>query len=270
VSAIVVRSLRSVRARENDPGRDGTLGERGSGSPRGRETSRSRASILGATHFGRILRPVRVDRTGSKPVTTIVLAVLAVALAAGALRLAFPPRPKMPSAAELERAHIESIIVGYNRALAEGYRRLNMSGLRQFATTDQATSEYSHMAALGEAHIRLDSQLQDIRVQQASFTGTDTAQATTVERWFYRQISIDTTKALAEDVTNYKLRYDLTLIGSDWLVGRIVAIETSEGVRPPGSTLPTNAAPFEMNKHGPVYQAPRGIKHPKAVPETGR
>ena len=58
---------------------------------------------------------------------------------------------------------VKDTILRYNKLLTGGYSKMNMTPLREVATLEQSIRVYDHMAALGEAGIRMESQLVDIK-----------------------------------------------------------------------------------------------------------
>lgn len=79
---------------------------------------------------------------------------------------------------------VRATVVRYNRLLAEGYRLMDMSALREVATEFQAETEYIHMSAVGEGGVRLLPQLISEEFVDISVEGT-AAVVVTRETWDY-------------------------------------------------------------------------------------
>lgn len=121
---------------------------------------------------------------------------------------------------------VQHVVVRYNAALAEGFRRMDMNALSSVATKDQATSEYYQMAALGEGKVQLIASLTDIRFTSTRITGDAKAVVETEEIWDYQQVSTETSAVVrVEKDVRYLLRYDLVREGGRWFVDKVTDIE---------------------------------------------
>jgi len=128
---------------------------------------------------------------------------------------------------EKDVQEVKSTILRYNQLLAEGYSRMNMTPLQEVATLDQATKVYHHMAALGEAKIRMESQLVGIEFLDIQFPGKDSARVKSKEKWNYVHISIGS-KMPAQGVVQgliYNLSYNLVKKNGRWLVSSVSVLE---------------------------------------------
>jgi hypothetical protein len=112
----------------------------------------------------------------------------------------------------------------YNALLAQGYRNLNMTGLQEVASKDEAEKAYVHMAALSEGKSRLISQLNKISYLSLEFPTPDSCRLATDERWDFAQEDL-ASGARSEEQKNflYHVHYDLERQGGHWLVTRVVA-----------------------------------------------
>jgi hypothetical protein len=131
---------------------------------------------------------------------------------------------------EKDTRAVKDTILRYTQLLAEGYSRMNITPLQEVATLDQATKVYHHMAALGEAKIRMESNLVGIEFSDIQFPGKDLAKVKTRERWNYVHISIDT-KMPGQTVVqglSYKLSYELVKKDSRWFVSSISVLEENK------------------------------------------
>ena len=129
--------------------------------------------------------------------------------------------------AEKNVPEVKNTILRYNQLLAEGYARMNMTPLQEVATLEQATKVYHHMAALGEAKIRMESKLAGIEFLDIQFPGKDSARVKTKEKWNYVHISIGS-KMPAQTVVQgliYNLSYDLIKKNGKWLVSSVSVVE---------------------------------------------
>lgn len=87
---------------------------------------------------------------------------------------------------------VKDTILRYNRLLAEGYAKTDMTPLQKVATQEQAEKVYNHMAALGEAKIRMESELVDIDFLDVKLSEENVVQVKTRETWNYTHVNIDT------------------------------------------------------------------------------
>lgn len=127
---------------------------------------------------------------------------------------------------------IRRVIEQYNERLSEGYRSLDMDGMRSVATQLQAEDEYIHMSSLAEGGVRLDPELQDLEFLVVSVEST-TATAETRETWDYRHYARADGKLVQEqqDLV-YHLAWDLERDGNRWLVSEVRAVSATSAVEP--------------------------------------
>ena len=156
------------------------------------------------------------------------IALVAVAVVAAAA-LGCTPTPGFSP----EEQAIRSTIERYNSALADGYRALNMSRMKEVATKLQSEDEYIHMSSLAEGGIRLDSELMDLKFIKMSIE-TTSAQVETRETWDYRHYSRQTGELVLEQKSLvYDLAYDLEKQADDgWLVSDVRAISATTTMEP--------------------------------------
>jgi len=131
---------------------------------------------------------------------------------------------------EKDTQQVKDTILKYNQLLAEGYARMNMTPLREVATEEHAQKVYHHMAALGEAKIRMESRLVDIEFSDIQFPKKDFAKVKTKERWNYTHINIDS-KMPAQTVVQgllYRLSYGLVKKDGRWFVSSISVLEENK------------------------------------------
>ena len=124
---------------------------------------------------------------------------------------------------------VKDTILRYNQLLAEGYANMNMSPLREVATADQAGKEYRHMAALGEAKIKMEAALKSVEFVGIVVSRDGTASAITKEVWDYTHLLVRTRTQVAKqkDVV-YALKYELKKENSRWRVASIETIDQKE------------------------------------------
>ena len=121
---------------------------------------------------------------------------------------------------ERDAQEVKDTILRYNKLLSEGYAHLDMTPLREVATEEQAQKAYQHMAALGEAGVRMESNLIDIKFLEIKFPKKNLSEVITKEKWNYSHIKIGT-KMPGQTVVrgvNYKLSYELVRRNEKWLV----------------------------------------------------
>jgi hypothetical protein len=128
---------------------------------------------------------------------------------------------------EKDARAVKDTIVRYNQLLAEGYAGMNMTPLQEVATGGHVQKVYHHMTALGEAKIRMESQLVDIEFVDIQLPKEDSARVKTRERWNYAHINIDT-KMPGQTVVQgliYTLSYELVRKDGRWLVSSVSVLE---------------------------------------------
>jgi hypothetical protein len=131
---------------------------------------------------------------------------------------------------EKEVKEIKDTILRYNHLLAEGYSKMNITPLKEVATEEHALKVYHHMAALGEAKIRMESQLLDIEFSDIQFPKKDFVRVKTREKWNYTHINIGS-KMPGQTVVQsliYKLSYELVKKDSRWFVSSISVLEENK------------------------------------------
>jgi hypothetical protein len=112
---------------------------------------------------------------------------------------------------------------------------MNMTPLQVVATEEQALKAYRHMSALGEAKIRMESQLVDIEFLDIQVTEGGSAKVKTREEWKYSHMNTDTRMPGQSLVTGliYILSYELVRKNGQWLISSVSTIE--EHLTPVGS-----------------------------------
>jgi hypothetical protein len=100
---------------------------------------------------------------------------------------------------------------------------MDMTRLQQVATEAQAIKAYNHMAALGEAKIRMQASLEDIEFKNIELSDKDKAIVRTREAWNYVHESTDTQMPRQTVVEGliYELAYDLVRRDGRWLVSSV-------------------------------------------------
>ena len=122
---------------------------------------------------------------------------------------------------------VKETILKYNRLLAEGYAKMDMTPLKGVATQGQAKKVYNHMAALGEAKIRMESQLVDINFLDVQLLEKNVARLKTKEMWNYTHVNIDTKmpgQTIVEGLI-YALSYELVMEDGQWFVSSVQVLE---------------------------------------------
>ena len=118
-------------------------------------------------------------------------------------------------------------ILRYNQLLAEGYAKMDMTLLQKVATQEQAKKVYNHLAALGEAKIRMESELVDIDFLDVQLPEENVAQVNTRETWNYTHVNIDTKmpgQTIVEGLI-YILSYGLVMEHGQWFVSSVTVLE---------------------------------------------
>ncbi len=139
---------------------------------------------------------------------------------------------------------LKETITRYDALLAEGYMTLNMNPLAQVATEQRATKAYHHMAALGEAGIKMESTLRSLKFVKVKTLSKEKAELKTEEIWDYVYLDIKAGKSLFDNTVTYNLTYDLVKKSERWLVADVTiekAVEkkSSQGIfeRPPHEAI---------------------------------
>ena len=134
-----------------------------------------------------------------------------------------------PTSPDPNTQAVKETILRYNQLLAEGYANMNMNPLQEVATADQAGKEYRHMAALGEAKIRMEALLKSIAFSGIVVFRNGTASAVTNEVWDYTHFDVKTRTPVArqKDVV-YTLKYELKQENRRWVVASIETINQKE------------------------------------------
>lgn len=161
-----------------------------------------------------------------------IACTITIALALGACEAS----PKAPA----ESTIVESTVVRYNRLLAEGYRAMDMTRMRDVADELQAEDEYIHMAAMGEGGVRLLPILKELEFLEMSIEDT-AAYVETRERWDYSHEDRRTREVvLIQRDLIYELAWDLAK-GEDgrWLVTDVRAVEATTTVPPERLGMPS-------------------------------
>jgi hypothetical protein len=131
-----------------------------------------------------------------------------------------------PTSPDPNTQAVKETILRYNQLLAEGYANMNMNPLQEVATADQAGKEYRHMAALGEAKIRMESTLKSIEFTGMTFSGRDEAAVITRETWDYTHIDTGTRAPVkVQKNVSYSLKYTLKKEQVRWLVISVEAVD---------------------------------------------
>src|SRR4030042_2381746 len=128
---------------------------------------------------------------------------------------------------EKDTVAVKDTILKYNQLLSEGYAKMNMTPLREVATDEHALKVYHHMAALGEAKIRMESQLVNIEFLDIQFPQKYSAKVKTKEKWDYTHVNIGTKMPATTVVQGllYKLSYELIKKNGKWLVSSVSVLE---------------------------------------------
>lgn len=123
---------------------------------------------------------------------------------------------------------IEKTIVWYTAFLADCYRSLNTQTLDRVATRKMVDTTYFHMAAIGEAGVKMDSKLKKITFSPLKEIGPDTVEVPAEEDWDYTYWDIMTGKRLFDNTVHYRLTYQLEHKTDKWLVSDVIVNKTEE------------------------------------------
>jgi hypothetical protein len=134
---------------------------------------------------------------------------------------------------------VQHTVLRYTQLLLVGYAQMNVTPLQEVATERQAMRVFNHMAALGSAGIRMESELVDIEFLNIGFPEKSVAKATTRETWNYTHMNTDTEMPNGRPVTGliYTLSYELMRKNGRWLVSSVSTLK--EHNAPAGSDWKT-------------------------------
>lgn len=131
-----------------------------------------------------------------------------------------------------ETQKLKGTIEKYNQLLSEGYKNMNMNPLQEAATKRQAETLYTHMAALGEGQVRMESTLKKIQFSEVQIQQENKATIKTKEVWDFKHTTIDKNKVVLDEKDyEYSITYELVKEGSRWLVSKVVAKEEDSPYR---------------------------------------
>jgi len=84
------------------------------------------------------------------------------------------------------------------------------------------------MAALGEARVKMDAQLLDIKFIDIKDSGKDKREVTTEEKWIYKYTGLDSNKTTDNSSGRYRIKYNLEKRSGNWLITDISVIKAEE------------------------------------------
>lgn len=120
---------------------------------------------------------------------------------------------------------IKATIIRFNQLLSEGYRKMNMNPLQEVATPEQAEKLYSHMAAIGEGRLRMESTLKNISFVKVQNGKDEQATVETKETWDFIHININDGSKFAEERNFiYEMGYTLQKRSGRWIVTNVNTI----------------------------------------------
>ena len=147
-----------------------------------------------------------------------------------------------------EVVQIKGTIMRYNQLLIEGYKNLNMNPLQEVATTEHATELYYHMAALGEADIKMLSTLKKIDFTRVNIVKSDKVVVSTREVWDFVHVDIKTDERVYDEKDFvYEMRYELIKKDGRWLVEKVTAV-SAQSSSPVEKKHPQLDQPPKMRK----------------------
>ncbi|GFO60522.1 lipoprotein [Geomonas silvestris] len=118
-----------------------------------------------------------------------------------------------------EQRQVKAAVMRYTDQLASCYKNMDMNPMQLVATADHAAKLYSHMAALGEGRVRLESKLKTVAFDSISFPKPESAAVRTTETWDFVHVNIDHgQRSLEKKDFPYQVSYELKKEGDRWLV----------------------------------------------------
>lgn len=116
---------------------------------------------------------------------------------------------------------------------------MDMTHLQKVATQEHSQKVYRHMAALGEARIRMQSQLVHIDFLDVQLSEENIAQIKTRETWNYTHVNIDTKmpgQTIVEGLI-YTLSYELVMEHGQWFVSSVTVLEEDRVENPSNGNI---------------------------------
>ena len=139
---------------------------------------------------------------------------------------------------------------------------MNMNPLQEVATQDQAEKLYSHMAAVGEGMLRLDSNLKDISYKKIELPKPDQATVETKEIWDFTHVDIKNNKVFAQEKNFvYEMGYTLGKKNGRWIVTNVVTVSGTST----NTVVPWPKIDRQGNRTYPAGKTPESAK-PAAHP----
>lgn len=127
-----------------------------------------------------------------------------------------------------ESGAVREVVTTYNRLLAQGYSAMNMTPLKEAATEDHAEKVYHHMAAFGEAGIKMIPELKDLNFADIEFLSPDIVTAHTVEVWDYVYVQRESGRQVYDNGVTYRLAYRVVREDGRWKVADVSMEEAKE------------------------------------------
>lgn len=122
---------------------------------------------------------------------------------------------------------IKETIVLYDKLLAEGFSKRDITLLKEVATGSHIGRIEHRMNALHGANRRMDSNLKSIEFLEIEFLSVTSAKAQTRELWDIHHIDVKTQETIKElKDFEYKLNYNLMFRNDKWM---IVSVDVWEG-----------------------------------------
>lgn len=148
-----------------------------------------------------------------------------------------------PAPAPSAENEVKAVVVRYDKLLAEGYRTLDMSRLKEVSEQLQAEDEYVHMSALAEGGVRLLPVLKEREFLKVSIEATS-AKVETRERWDYTHEDRASREILlVQKDLIYEMAWDLTRYSNGrWYVSDVRAMSATATVPAQQIATPTPGA----------------------------
>ncbi len=135
---------------------------------------------------------------------------------------------KAPGLTDEVRTELIKAVKRYTRALADGYRDMNMDNLFLVASKEQVEKVTNYMFTLGQGSIRMDSTLKNIEFKNIRLDNQGNGFVRTTELWDYAHVNINDESVTREEKdVQYDLQYELQKSAHGWIVA-VVTIEGGE------------------------------------------
>lgn len=129
----------------------------------------------------------------------------------------------------VDEHRVRAVVRSYNLALQEAYAEKRPELLAETATPDEQSRVATLIFGLSQQGKVLESRQETLEVRSVELLGSDKAELTAQEIWWYRHYDREATKVVQEPKrAQYSIRYLLVKEGDRWLVDRLENLESAD------------------------------------------